>query len=140
VPDAVCSQSIRDSISGLYSSAGPLIENGSVKEALELIFAYVRASNKYFDEEQPWITVKSEPDKCRVTLNTCVQIIANLSILLEPFLPFSSAKVKDILHLGNPSWQYHEVQAGSELGPVEILFERIDKKLIQEEEERLKNT
>jgi methionyl-tRNA synthetase len=66
-----------------------------------------------------------------------VQIIANLALLLDPFLPFSSEKVRDVLKIKNTSWKYIEIQAGLELGHVEIFFERIDKKAIQEEEERL---
>ena len=108
------------------------------KEALDTIFAFIRTANKYFDEEQPWITVKSDVEKCKVTLNTCVQIIANLSLLLDPFLPFSSAKVRAILKVEKTSWKYVQVPAELELGSVEILFERIDKKVIQEEEVRLK--
>jgi len=122
----------------LYSGVGKFIEQGNFKEALDTIFAFIRTANKYFDEEQPWITVRSDIERCRESLNTCVQIIANLSILLEPFLPFSSAKVQDMLKLTNITWQYVQVPAGLELGPVEILFERIDKKAIQEEESKLK--
>ena len=105
---------------------------------MDTIFAFVRASNKYFDEEQPWITIKSDIEKWKETLNTCIQIIANLSHLLEPFLPFSSAKIRNILKIENAVWQCIEVPAGLELGQVEILFERIDKKVIQEEEVRLR--
>ena len=116
---------------------GALIEQGCIKEALDTIFAFVRTANKFFDEQQPWITVKSDIAKCKETLNTCVQIIANLSLLLEPFLPFSSKKVRDILKVGKAAWKYIEIPAGSELGPAEILFERIDKKIIHEETARL---
>lgn len=80
---------------------------------------------------------KKHPEKCKETLNTCIQIIANLSLLLEPFLPFSSARIRKILKIENTLWRYIEIPAGTELIPAEILFERIDKKTIQEEEERL---
>lgn len=138
VPEAQCDPAFKQSLISLYSSIGKFIEHGNFKEALDTIFAFIRTANKYFDEEQPWITVKSNIEKCKETLNTCVQIIANLSILLEPFLPFSSAKVRNILKFEKIAWQYIEVPAGLELGPVEILFERIDKKVIQEEESKLK--
>lgn len=65
-------------------------------------------------------------------------IIANLSNLLEPFILFSSAKIKNILHIEITVWHCIEIPAGLELGQVEILFERIDKKVISEEELRLK--
>jgi len=130
---------IIQSLAELYPKVGKLIENGNIKEALDTIFSFVRTANKFFDLEQPWITVKNDPEKCKATLNTCVQIIANLSLLLEPFLPFSSEKVRNMLRIGQAVWKQIELPAGLELGPVEILFERIDKKEIQEEMLRLKN-
>lgn len=138
VPETQGNPDILQSIIKLYPIVGNLIEQGCFKEALDTIFALIRTANKYFDEEQPWITVKSDIEKCKETLNTCVQIIANLSLLLDPFLPFSSAKVKSMLKVRKIDWQYVEVPAELELGPVEILFQRIDKKVIAEEESKLK--
>jgi methionyl-tRNA synthetase len=130
-------QDILDSLENHYPHIGELVEKGNFKEALDTIFAFVRTANKYFDEEQPWITIKGDVETCKKTLNTCVQIIANFSNLLEPFLPFSSAKIRSMLKIEKAAWQCIEVPAGLELGQVEILFERIDKKAIQEEELRL---
>jgi methionyl-tRNA synthetase len=132
--------SVLDALDSLYPTVGGLIEQGSIRAALDSVFAFVRKANKYFDEEQPWITIKNEPEKCGTTLNTCVQIIANLSVLLDPFLPFSSAKIRRILGLENPGWSPVRIPAGLQLGPVGILFERIDKKVIQEEQQRLKES
>lgn len=137
-PEPTASQAILTSLDELFPVAGSLIEQGSFKAALETIFAFIRRSNKYFDEEQPWITVKNEVARCKTTLNTCVQIIANLSVLLDPFLPFSSEKIRKILALEDAKWQPVRLSARLELGPVEILFERIDKKVIQEEVLRLR--
>ena len=125
------------SFHSLFHSAGELIEQGSFKAALESIFACIRKANKYFDEQQPWITVKNDLPKCRTTLNTCIQVIANLSVLLDPFLPFSSNKLRYTLSLGGASWQPVSVPSGTALGNVEILFERLDKKVIKEEQDRL---
>ncbi len=127
-------------LDSLYPTVGGLIEQGSFRAALDTVFAFVRKANKYFDEEQPWITVKNEPEKCGTTLNICVQIIANLSVLLDPFLPFSSAKIRRILGLENPGWSPVRIPDGLQLGPVGILFERIDKKVVQEEQQRLKES
>lgn len=138
VPQAQSKPEILQGLDGLYATAGSAIEQGNFKDALERIFAYIRSANKFFDDEQPWITVKSNPDRCNETMNACVQIIANLSNLLEPFLPFSSGKVRGFLSIGEPSWRVVDATAGLELKPVEILFERIDKKAVQQEEERLK--
>ena len=137
VPETQGNPGIIQSLAGLYPSVGALIEQGCIKEALDTIFAFVRMANKFFDEEQPWVTVKSDIAECRETLNACVQIIANLSQLLEPFLPFSSEKVRNMLKIGKAVWEYIVIPGGFELGPVEILFERIDKKVLHEETARL---
>jgi len=139
VPHAQANTVILESLSQLYPSVGNLIEQGNCKEALDTIFTFIRTANKYFDEEQPWLTVKSNIEKCKETLNTCIQIIANLSMLLNPFLTFSSEKVRNILSMEFAAWKFIEIPAGLELGAVDILFERIDKKVIQEEEARLKS-
>ncbi|NLO40304.1 MAG: methionine--tRNA ligase [Ruminiclostridium sp.] len=139
VPQAKTIPAILKEIHSLYASTGSTVEQGNFKEALEEIFAYIRAANKFFDDEQPWITVKNNPDRCDETMNACVQIIANLSNLLEPFLPFSSEKVRGFLSITKPSWEVVKVEPGLELRPVEILFERIDKKVVQQEEDRLKH-
>lgn len=130
VPEGTANPGVLQLITELYSQVGSLIEQGRLKEALENIFSFIRFANKYFDEEQPWITLKENIQKCRETMNTCVQIIANLSNLLEPFLPFSSDKIRRMLNIGKPSWQAAHIPAGVELGPVEILFDRIDKNAI----------
>ena len=138
-PAAVDPQSaeLLRSFHSLFHSVGELIEQGCFKAALESIFACIRRANKYFDEQQPWITVKNDVQRCKTTLNTCVQLIANLSILLDPFLPFSSKKLRDTLSLGGPFWQPVTVPPGTSLVNVEILFERLDKKVIKEEQDRL---
>ncbi|HBN82634.1 MAG TPA: methionine--tRNA ligase [Clostridiales bacterium] len=136
VPDVSYNQTVVQSISDCYSHIGQLIEQGSFKDALGTVFSLVREANKYFDQEQPWITIKTDAQKCKETLNTCVQIIANLSILLDPFLPFSTQKIRSMLNMEEVKWQPVKISA-RKLGAIEILFERIDKKVIREEELRL---
>ena len=94
-------------------------------------------ANKYFDSEQPWITRNSDPARCENTLFNCVQIIANLAALLAPVLPFSSEKVANWLGI-DLTWQPKSIAAGYKLPETEVLFQRIDKKVISEETEKLK--
>ncbi|MCX7708305.1 MAG: methionine--tRNA ligase [Clostridia bacterium] len=140
IPEGQCSPAIEQSLQGLYPKAGKQIEEGNFKDALEAIFSLVRTANKYFDEEQPWISIKGDLNKCKNTLFTCIQIIANLSSLLEPFIPFSAEKIRHMLNISGPTWKYHSVDAATRLLQVEILFERIDKNVIEEELQRLKST
>jgi len=138
VPNGSMDEDIKRNIKELYTSSGKLIEQGEFKAALEEIFAFIRDANKYFDEKQPWVQVKEDKQAANDTLFTCVQIIANLANLVEPFTPFASQKIKSFLKMNELSWNYTEVAKGVEIGEVEILFERLDEKVIEEELERLK--
>ena len=90
VPEGDDNLDINRQIEGLYASAGAQIEKGAFKDALDEIFEFVRGANKFFDTEQPWVTRNTDKTACDNTLYQCVQIIANLAVLLSPFIPFSS--------------------------------------------------
>jgi methionyl-tRNA synthetase len=121
----------------LYRITGERLEQGRLKEALEGVFSAIRAANKFFDERKPWAVLKENPDDCGETLYVCVQWIANFANLLDPFLPFSCARLRSILSLASPQWEVQTVEPGRLIGPVELLFQRIDPSRIVEEEERL---
>jgi len=137
VPKGENTPSMNDKIEELFVSTGKLIEKGMFKDAISDIFDFIRMANKFFDAEQPWITRNTNEEVCKNTLYQCVQIIANLSVLLSPFLPFSSAKVFKWLNINN-KWKKQSVSAGYQLPEIEILFQRIDKKVIEKESEKLK--
>lgn len=136
VPDGRTDAEISAKIENLYLTTGEFIEKGAFKDAVNKIFEFVRWANKYFDTETPWITRLSDETACRSTLYQCVQIIANLAVLLKPFLPFSSEKVCDWLHLDD-QWQIHQVAGGYVLPEIQLLFERIDKSVVELEAEKL---
>ncbi|CAN7657094.1 methionine--tRNA ligase [Paenibacillus sp. LjRoot56] len=140
IPQSVIDTNIKVQMEELYIQCGDLVEKGKLKEALESVFAFIRSCNKYFDNEKPWNQIKENVDACSHTLHTCVQIIANLSNLLEPFLPFSCTKIRAFLGLSVPTWAYIECPAARELTQVEVLFQRIDVNRIEEEVQRLKGT
>lgn len=94
VPEGKLDEKWRINIEHLYEESGRLIEAGHLKDALEYIFSYVRKANQYFDLHKPWIQIKEDQQSCGSTLYTCVQIIANLANLLQPFLPFSCDKIR----------------------------------------------
>lgn len=136
IPAGNLNTNIEVKINQLFCETGEKIEAGNLKDTIDGIFQFVRYANKYFDTEQPWITRTSDIQACDNTLFNCVQIIANLSILLYPFLPFSSEKVCKWLKIRN-IWEKKYVLSGYQLPEIEILFERIDKKIIEEEKAKL---
>jgi methionyl-tRNA synthetase len=138
VPESAVDGEVRRRFEALYVQVGELIEAGRMKSGLEAIFAEIRASNKYLDERKPWQQIKDNRMACNETIYTCVQIIANLSNLLEPFLPFTCEKIRAFLGLSPARWEYAAVPGGRRVQAPEHLFQRIDPDTIQEEVERLK--
>ncbi|MFP4662425.1 MAG: methionine--tRNA ligase [Halanaerobiales bacterium] len=142
IPDGRINPEVQASLKDLYNEIGDKIENAEFKSALEGIFEFIRGANKYFDSEEPWLTRRNDIEKCRNTIYTCVQIIANIANLLKPFLPYSSIKVKKYLNLKESNqgqWSYIKVERGKMITEVDILFERIDPTTIEVERNLLKD-
>ncbi|UOQ86906.1 methionine--tRNA ligase [Gracilibacillus salinarum] len=137
IPYAKVDASIKDEIKNLYTEIGKLIEETHFKQALDILFEYIRHANKYFDHQQPWVQVKDSPEECNNTLATCVYIIANMAQLLSPFLPFSSSEIKESLNISEFQWKPIE-RYDSKLKHVKPLFERVDVATIEVEVEKLK--
>ncbi len=138
VPEGNISPEWEDDLRKLYTSTADRIEKGNIKDALEGIFEIIRKANKYFDQDQPWKSRTCDPSACSNTLYNCTQIIANLAVLLSPFLPFSSEKVCRWLNI-NTDWKFKTVASYFKLPEIEILFERLDKTVIEEEKSKLIN-
>jgi len=136
VPDGRITLEIDTMVNERFHAVGAYIEGGSLRDAIDTVFELVRFGNKYFDSEQPWKTRNSDALACANTIYNCVQLIANLATLLEPFLPFSSSKVKGWLGIED-GWVAKSVAAGFAIAEIEILFERLDKSVIDEELQRL---
>ena len=136
VPDGKLNSEINARTIELYQTVGALIEEGSLKDALNAVFEFVRYGNKYFDAKRPWETRNKDIKCCDETIYNCVQMIANLSILLTPFLPFSSSKINSWFSIEN-SWAVKNIPAGFLIPEPEILFKRLDKKIVDEELKQL---
>lgn len=136
IPQGVIDEQMEGDTEKTYDVVGSLIERGQMKKALETNFEYIRKANKYFDEQKPWILVKEDVDKCKNVLATCTFIIQNLAQLLEPFLPFATKQVKEILKIKENTWMIQR-HLPTKLGDVYPLFERIDVNQIDKEIEKL---
>lgn len=132
VPKGEINATIVQATQALYSEVGALIEHSHFKQALEKIFDYIRAANKYFDDEQPWLQVKNNVTAGNNTLRTCTYIALNLAQLLQPFLPFSSEKLAAMLSVEHLAWQ-EQTMLPHKLKNIAPLFERLDTNLIDEE-------
>lgn len=137
VPNGKLESEIENRICTIYKSVGGKIEKTEFRFALDEIFEFVRFGNKYFDSQKPWETRNTDISVCKNTIFNCVQIIANLAVLLAPFLPFSSKKISGWLNLSS-EWKPKYVKCGFTIPEPKILFERIDKNIVDEEIKRLK--
>lgn len=137
VPPGVMPADWQERFAIAFAGCGAKIEEGRLKDALESIFELARTANQYYDQQAPWKTRTGDPAACSQALFACVQMAANLSVLLSPFLPFSSAKVANWLGL-RQAWEMQQVPAGAGIPEVTILFERLDKKIMEVELARLR--
>ena len=107
------------------------------KEAMEL----ARIGNRYLAETEPWKLAKTDMSRVATILNLSLQLVANLSIVFEPFLPFSSKKLREMLNLASFEWtslgSTSLLAEGHELGEVGLLFEKIEDDAIQAQLDRL---
>lgn len=138
VPNGKIDCVLSNEILELYNLVGDSVEQGNLKCALEMIFEFIRGINKYFDEKTPWLTIKNDKDECINTIYNCIYAIVNIANLLEPFLPESSCKIKSWFGFKDNTWKNLELISNIEFGEIEVLFERIDKEVIELELERLK--
>ncbi len=114
------------------------------REALTELMNLARLGNKYLTDSEPWKVIKTDEEKVKTILNVSLQIVANLAVLSEPFLPFSAAKLQKMLGMEKPVWadagQTDLIKAGHKLSKPELLFERIDDKEVEAQVQRLLDT
>ena len=110
------------------------------KEAMNL----ARIGNKYITECEPWKVWKTDPKRVETILNISLQLVANLAIAFEPFLPFSSEKLRKMINMPNFEWTQlgstDLLKAGTQLGEPELLFEKIDDETIEKQLQKLEDT
>jgi len=110
------------------------------KEAMNL----ARIGNKYLAETEPWKVAKTDMARVATILNISLQIAANLAIAFEPFLPFSSEKLRKMLAMETFSWldlgKMNLLPEGLQLNTAELLFEKIEDEQVEAQVQKLKNT
>lgn len=110
------------------------------KEAMNL----ARIGNRYITECEPWKVWKTDPKRVETILYISLQLVANLAIAFEPFLPFSSARLRKMINIDNFEWdglgRTDLLMAGHKLGEPELLFEKIDDETIGYQLNKLEET
>ena len=117
------------------------IESYHFREALKDAMNYARIGNKYLADSEPWKVVKTDPARVETILNIALQITADIAIAIEPFMPFTAAKILRMLNLDKMEWErlgaMDLVPAGHLIAEPELLFEKIDDGVIQKQMDKL---
>lgn len=120
------------------------IETYRFREATANLMDLARLGNKYLAETEPWKLAKSDLPRVGTILNIALQIAANLSVMAEPFLPFSASKLKAMLNFGSTQWHQAGagdlLAAGHLLGESALLFEKIEDEVIEVQIKKLFDT
>ena len=103
-----------------------------------------RLGNKFLTDTEPWKLINSDPEKAATVLNICLQISANLTILIEPMLPFTAAKMGDMLQLKTLQWadasKTNLLESGHILKSPILLFEKIEDAMVEAQVEKLRQS
>ncbi|MET3127302.1 methionyl-tRNA synthetase [Arcicella rosea] len=130
-------------LSEMPAKIGDSIANYRFREALALMMDVARLGNKYLAETEPWKVIKTDRERTATILNIGLQIAANLSILAEPFLPFTAEKIRRILNVEAFAWSeagradlLSEGQAVTNIG---LLFEKVEDATVAAQVQKLED-
>jgi len=133
-----------DELSKLPSLVEANIEHFKFREALRQAMNIARLGNKYLAETEPWKVFKQNPERVKTILNISLQISANLAIVLEPFIPFSTSKLKTFLNMEETEWNMAGtsiLETGHQIASKPgLLFAKIEDKEIEAQLEKLQKT
>ena len=136
-------QTIAD-VAAVKASLESNIENFRFREALKDAMNVARIGNKYLADTEPWKVIKTDPERVKTILNIALQITANTAIAIEPFMPFSSAKILRMLAVDKFGWErlgaMDLIPAGHQIGEPVLLFEKIEDDVIQRQLDKLAAT
>jgi methionyl-tRNA synthetase len=122
------------------------IERYRFREAGQELMNLARLGNKYLADEEPWKVIKKDEERVKTVMFVALQIATALSVLSEPFLPFTASKLKDILNASDEnSWNDISdkdilIPAGHQIGKAELLFSKVEDETIQAQLDKLEAT
>ena len=120
------------------------LENYRFREALKEAMNIARLGNKYLADTEPWKVVKTDPERVKTILNVALQIVANTTVAIEPFMPFSAEKLRRMLAVEKIDWEMigrsDIIPAGHTISTPELLFEKIEDEVIERQVKKLQDT
>ena len=121
-----------------------LLENFKFREAQKEAMNLARIGNKYIADMEPWKVIKTDPERVKTIIYISLQLTANLAIAFEPFLPFSSARLREMICMDGVNWESlgstELLPAGKQLGKPSLLYTKIEDEVIQAQLDKLEAT
>ena len=121
-----------------------LLDNFKFREAQKEAMNLARIGNKYIADEEPWKVVKTDPERVKTIIYISLQLTANLAIAFEPFLPFSSKRLREMINMDTFKWDElgstELLPSGKQLAAPALLFEKIEDDVIQAQVDKLEAT
>ena len=121
-----------------------LLDNFKFREAQKEAMNLARIGNKYIADEEPWKVIKTDPERVKTVIYISLQITANLAIAFEPFLPFSSKRLREMICMDEFAWNElgntELLPTGKQLAKPSLLFEKIEDDVIQAQIDKLNAT
>ncbi len=123
---------------------GKNLDEFRFRDALTEMMNLARLGNKYLADEEPWKVIKDNPERVKTQMFCALQVAGALAYLCEPFLPFTSQKMKSGLNLGNKNWyevlNTPPIPTGHQINEMPLLFSKIEDDVIETQIKKLKNT
>ena len=129
---------------GVKAEVERLLEGFRFRDAQKEAMNLARIGNKYLADSEPWKVIKTDPERVKTVLNLSLQLVANLAIAFEPFLPFSSERLRGMLGISKVEWDrlgaVDLLPEGHRLGEPALLFEKIEDCVVEEQVQKLLDT
>ena len=129
---------------GVKAEVERLLEGFRFRDAQKEAMNLARIGNKYLADSEPWKVIKTDPERVKTVLNLSLQLVANLAIAFEPFLPFSSERLRGMLGISEVEWDrlgaVDLLPEGHRLGEPALLFEKIEDCVVEEQVQKLLDT
>lgn len=137
-------QATLDEFANVKKDVEHYLDSYRFRDALKEAMNLARIGNKYLADTEPWKTAKTDMDRTATILNISMQITANLAIAFEPFLPFSSDKIKHFVNKNDLKWSQlgniDLLENGHPINQAELLFEKIEDDVIEKQIQKLLDT
>ncbi|MDW3195560.1 MAG: methionine--tRNA ligase [Cytophagales bacterium] len=137
-------QEVLEAVKSYPAKIGESLDAFRFREALSSMMEVARAGNKYLADTEPWKLIKTDADRVNTIMHVALQIVANIAVVAEPFLPETSSKIRSMLGLAPLAWKdagrSDLLAEGQTIAKAQLLFEKIEDAVVQKQVQKLMDT